>query len=77
MKQRNTPQAPMKKGKASLVLGIISAILLALTAVGIWLMREYLSDPELVREKIGGPTALDTYLLRQTQSDYQVQQFER
>ena len=53
MKPRNTPQAPMKKGKASLVLGIISAILLALTAVGIWLMREYLSDPELVREKIG------------------------
>ena len=43
----------MKKGKASLALGIISAILLALTALGIWLMREYLSDPELVRERIG------------------------
>ena len=44
---------PMKKSKASVILSIISAIFLALTALGIWFMREYLMDPVLVREKIG------------------------
>lgn len=43
----------MKKTKASLILSIVSAVFLALTVLGIWLMREYLADPELVRERIG------------------------
>ena len=43
----------MKKTKASLLLSVISAIFLALTVLGIWLMREYLADPELVRKAIG------------------------
>ena len=43
----------MKKAKASLLLSVISAVFLALTVLGIWLMRDYLADPELVREAIG------------------------
>jgi uncharacterized membrane protein YdjX (TVP38/TMEM64 family) len=43
----------MKKTKASLLLSVISAVFLALTVLGIWLMREYLADPDLVRERIG------------------------
>ena len=43
----------MKKTKASLILSVVSAVFLALTVLGIWLMREYLADPELVRERIG------------------------
>lgn len=43
----------MKKSKASLFLSVISAVFLALTVLGIWLMREYLTDPDLVRERIG------------------------
>ena len=48
-----TQVPPMKKSRASLILSIISAIFLVLTALGIWFMREYLMDPTLVREKIG------------------------
>lgn len=44
---------PMKRSKASVILSIISAVFIALTALGIWFMREYLLDPALVREKIG------------------------
>ena len=43
----------MKKSKASLFLSVISAVFLVLTVLGIWLMREYLADPDLVRERIG------------------------
>ena len=43
----------MKKSKASLFLSVISAVFLALTVLGMWLMREYLADPDLVRERIG------------------------
>ena len=43
----------MKKSKASIFLSVISAVFLALTVLGIWLMREYLADPDLVRERIG------------------------
>ena len=43
----------MKKTKASLLLSVISAVFLALTVLGVWLMREYLADPELVRKAIG------------------------
>lgn len=52
-KARKASATPVKRTKASLILGILSAVSLILTAVGIWLMREYLSDPELVRERIG------------------------
>ena len=44
---------PMKKTRASLILSLVSAVLLLLTVCGIWLMREYLTDPETVREAIG------------------------
>lgn len=44
---------PMKKSKASIILSILSVVFLALTALGIWFMREYLMDPALVREQIG------------------------
>ena len=43
----------MKKSKASIILSVVSAVFLALTALGVWLMREYLADPEVVREAIG------------------------
>ena len=43
----------MKKSKASIILSVVSAVFLALTALGVWLMREYLTDPEVVREAIG------------------------
>lgn len=43
----------MKKSKASIILSVVSAVFLALTALGVWLMREYLADPEAVREAIG------------------------
>ncbi len=52
-KRAPNEKQPLKKSKASILLSVISAVFLALTAVGIWLMREYLQDPELVREKIG------------------------
>lgn len=44
---------PMKKSRASVILSIVSAVFLILTALGVWFMREYLQDPALVREKIG------------------------
>lgn len=43
----------LKRSKASIILSIVSAIFLILTAIGIWFMREYLKDPAFVREKIG------------------------
>ena len=43
----------MKKTRATLILSLVSAVLLLLTVWGIWLMREYLADPETVREAIG------------------------
>lgn len=48
-----TPPPPMKKSKASVVVSILSAVFLILTAAGIWFMRRYLQDPAFVREKIG------------------------
>ena len=48
-----TQAPPMKKSKASIILSMISAVFIALTALGLWFMREYLTDPALVREKIG------------------------
>ena len=48
----------MKKAKASVILSILSAVFLALTAVGLWFGRRYLADPAIVRDMIG-----DHYLL--------------
>ena len=53
MNERKARKAPMNKSKASLVLSLISAVFLVLTVLGIWFMRKYLSDPELVRQRIG------------------------
>ncbi|MBR6782847.1 MAG: TVP38/TMEM64 family protein [Clostridia bacterium] len=53
MSDRKASKAPMKKAKASLMLSIVSAVFLALTVLGLWLMRQYLSDPEAVRARIG------------------------
>ncbi len=49
---------PMKKSRASVILSVISAVFLALSALGIWFMRRYLMDPALVREAIGEHYAL-------------------
>ena len=49
----SSPKPPMKKSKASIILSIISAVFLVLTALGIWFMRHYLQDPAYVRDKIG------------------------
>ena len=48
----------MKKSRASVILSVISAVFLALSALGIWFMRRYLMDPALVREAIGEHYAL-------------------
>ena len=44
---------PMKKSRAALILGILSAVFLLLTVGGIVFFWEHLSDPEAVREAIG------------------------
>ena len=43
----------MKKSRAALILSIVSAVFLMLTALGVWFLREYLSDPAAVRAAIG------------------------
>lgn len=54
MKQdRHTHNTPMKRSRASVVLGILSAVFLSLTLLGLWFMREHLSDPAQVREAVG------------------------
>ena len=53
-------EPPMKKSKASVIVSILSVIFLILTAVGIWFMRSYLTDPAFVREKIGEHYVLGT-----------------
>ena len=63
MRDSKEKKPPMRKAKASLILGIISAVFLALTLLGIWLMREYFSDPEVVRARIGEHYALGAILL--------------
>ena len=44
---------PMKKSKASVILSVISAVFIVLTVLGLLFMRNYLTDPAFVREKIG------------------------
>ena len=43
----------MKKSKASVILSVISAVFIVLTVLGLLFMRNYLTDPAFVREKIG------------------------
>lgn len=52
------PKPTMKKSKASVILSIISAVFLAITAFLIWLFWDYIKNPELLREALG-----DHYLL--------------
>ncbi len=52
-KDRHTSDTPMKRSRASVVLGILSAVFITLTVVGLWFMRAYLSDPAQVREAVG------------------------
>lgn len=52
-KQAPSAKPTLKKSRASVILSIVSAVFLILTALGIWFMREYLEDPAVVRDKIG------------------------
>ena len=63
MSDRKATKTPMRKAKASLFLGIVSAVFLVLTLLGIWFMREYLSDPEAVRARIGEHYVLGAIVL--------------
>ncbi len=56
--KKTSSSPPMKKSRASVILSVISAVFLALSALGIWFMRRYLMDPALVREAIGEHYAL-------------------
>lgn len=50
MKKRSKqPRFSREKSRASIILGIISAVFIALTVIFIFLFREYLSDAEMVR----------------------------
>jgi len=52
-KDRRTHDTPMKRSRASVILGVLSAVFITLTVVGVWFMRAYLSDPAQVREAVG------------------------
>ncbi len=47
------PHKPMKKSTASIILSVISAVFIALTVLGLWLFRDYITEPALLRDKIG------------------------
>ncbi len=60
MKKKNkTPQSashskpPMKRSRASVILGLLSAFFLALTGFFIFLFWDYIREPELLRDAIG------------------------
>lgn len=58
MKDRNgapstKPAKVMKKSTASVILGAVSAIFIAITALGLWTFRDYIADPALLRDRIG------------------------
>ncbi len=53
MKKPKVTKYKIKKSTAALILSLLSAVMLILTAVGIWLMRHYLAEPETVREFVG------------------------
>lgn len=60
-----TPRArpPMKRSRASLILGCVSAVLLALTALGVYLFRDYILEPSLLRDRIGEHYILGAVIL--------------
>lgn len=60
---KSKENAPIKKSKASMILSIVSVIFLALTGLGIYLMRRYLADPEFLRGKIGEHYLLGAILM--------------
>jgi uncharacterized membrane protein YdjX (TVP38/TMEM64 family) len=52
----NPPSASkktLKKSTASVILCLISAVFVTLTVLGLWLFRDYITDPALLRDKIG------------------------
>ncbi len=54
MKKHSDSSTPaIKKSKASVIIGIASAILLGLTALLLFLMWDYIKDPTLLRDAIG------------------------
>ena len=52
-KRQSTPQKPITRTRASVVLSAASVVFTGLTAVGIWLMWRYMDDPAKVRDMIG------------------------
>ena len=46
------PQTPITKRRAAVVLSIVSAAALILTALGVWCLRHYLTDPALLRDYV-------------------------
>ena len=60
---KSKENAPIKKSKASMILSIVSVIFLALTGLGIYLMRRYMADPEFLRGKIGEHYLLGAILM--------------
>lgn len=46
-------QKALKRSTASILLGVISAVFMALTALGLWLFWDYIKEPALLRDRIG------------------------
>ena len=46
------PKTPITKRRAAVVLSIVSGMMLALTALGVWCLRHYLADPALLRDYV-------------------------
>ena len=63
MRSSADKKPPMKRSKASIALGIISLCFLILTAVGLLLSREYIKEPQLLRDKIGDHYVLGAILM--------------
>ncbi len=49
----SSPAAPIKKSRASLVISIASAVFLVLTGLLVFLLWDYIRNPELLRDTIG------------------------
>ena len=62
-KDRPKGVSPMKKSKASIILGIISFCFLILTAIGLWLSWDYIKEPQLLRDLIGDHYVLGAILM--------------
>lgn len=63
MKKTKPPESGMKKSTAAVILSLISAAGLILTGVGIWCLRHYLADPELIREYMGDHYVIGAIIL--------------